>query len=154
MRAVARAALVASGAFVAMEAVAYASHRWLMHGPGMAWHRSHHAPREGRFERNDLFPAVFAGLTVTAMAVGQALPRGRRDVLAVGAGVTAYGAAYMVVHDGLIHERMGERVAATGRRPGLRRLVEAHGRHHASAGEPFGMLVPLGGQRVAEPRPA
>ena len=41
--------------FVAMEAVSALGHR-TMFGPGMVWHRSHHVPGPGRFERNDLFP--------------------------------------------------------------------------------------------------
>jgi hypothetical protein len=32
---------------VAMEAVAWAVHRYVMHGVGWGWHRSHHEPREG-----------------------------------------------------------------------------------------------------------
>ena len=36
--------LLFAAAFVAMEGVSYAGHRWVMHGPGMGWHRSHHAP--------------------------------------------------------------------------------------------------------------
>ena len=30
--------------FAGMELVSYAVHRWVMHGAGMSWHRSHHAP--------------------------------------------------------------------------------------------------------------
>ena len=51
--------VVAVVAFVAMEGVSYVAHRWVMHGPGMGWHGSHHAPATGRFERNDLFPLTF-----------------------------------------------------------------------------------------------
>ena len=50
--------LLVLGAFVAMEGVSYATHRWVMHGFALAWHRSHHAPATSRFERNDLFPLM------------------------------------------------------------------------------------------------
>ena len=40
-----------------------------MHGPGMVWHRSHHVPGPGRFERNDLFPPCFSAVGVTLFAV-------------------------------------------------------------------------------------
>ena len=56
------------GSFLLMELVSYASHRWVMHGFGMAWHRSHHAPPKGRFERNDLFPLSFSAVGVLLFA--------------------------------------------------------------------------------------
>src|SRR5687767_14288040 len=93
-----------------MEGAAYAAHRWLMHGRGIGWHESHHRPRRGRLERNDLYPVTFAGLTVAAMAAGTAVPRLRRPTLSVGAGVTGYGLAYLLVHDGVIHRRLGRTV--------------------------------------------
>ena len=39
----------------AMEGVAYAAHRWVMHGWGWFLHKSHHEPRTGAFELNDLY---------------------------------------------------------------------------------------------------
>jgi beta-carotene 3-hydroxylase len=143
MRPLARSALQAGLAFVAMEPVAYAAHRWLMHGPGQAWHESHHTPRRGLFERNDLYPVTFGTLTVAAMAAGARWERAR-PLLAVGAGVTAYGAAYAVVHDGIVHRRLPG-VSRLARRSALaQRLARAHRRHHVGSAEPFGMLVPLG----------
>jgi beta-carotene 3-hydroxylase len=143
VRAGPRRAVQAAVAFAAMEPVAYAAHRWLMHGPGIGWHESHHRPRRGPFERNDLYPVTFGALTVTAMAIGAARP-GARSLLAVGAGVTAYGAAYGLVHDGLVHRRIPAVHQLTSRWPAAGRLARAHRRHHADRGEPFGMLLPLG----------
>ena len=129
---------VAATAFVAMEPVAYASHRWLMHGPGRALHASHHRTRPRGPEANDWYPVGFAATTVVAMGV--AASRGWRSALAAGVGVTAYGAAYAVVHEVYAHRRL----------PALRRrasVLEALGRrhlhHHRRGGEPFGMLAPL-----------
>jgi len=45
---------------VFMEGFAYVAHRWLMHGPGWFLHKSHHEPRHGTFELNDLYAAIFA----------------------------------------------------------------------------------------------
>ena len=45
---------------LAMEAVAYGAHRWVMHGPGWFLHASHHRRRTGRFEANDLYALIFA----------------------------------------------------------------------------------------------
>ncbi len=43
-----------------MEGVAYAAHRWVMHGPGWFLHASHHRARTGNWELNDLYAVIFA----------------------------------------------------------------------------------------------
>jgi len=149
-----RGALVATAAFAAMEPVAYAAHRWVMHGPGRALHDSHHRPgldgREG-LEANDLYPLMFAAATVTGMAAGAGGGRARKGgrpggVLAAGAGVTAYGLAYAFVHDVYIHRRLGSAPAVQllERLPVFERLRRAHACHHRDGGEPYGMLFPVG----------
>ena len=47
-------------AFAFMEGFAWVMHRYVMHGFMWVWHKSHHEPREGLFELNDLFAVVFA----------------------------------------------------------------------------------------------
>ena len=43
------------------KAFAYVMHRWVMHGRlGWLLHASHHRPRAGRFELNDLYGVIFA----------------------------------------------------------------------------------------------
>lgn len=133
--------LVVLLAFVAMEAVSYLAHRFVMHGPGMGWHRSHHAVRrssESRWEKNDLFPVTFAAITVMAMALGTSLPS-LRGVFVAGIGVTLYGAAYLFVHDVYIHGRLG-RMPTIGV---CEHLKDAHRIHHLFGGEPYGMLFPI-----------
>ncbi len=125
------------GSFLLMEAVSYATHRWVMHGVGLGWHRSHHAPPKGRLERNDLFPVCFSGLGITLFAAASlGLPR----LWWVAAGVTAYGVAYLFVHEVYIHRRLPLRLRSVRYLDWLR---EAHGDHHRGAGEPYGMLLPL-----------
>jgi beta-carotene 3-hydroxylase len=51
--------LLMIGVVAAMEAVAYAVHRWIMHGPGWFLHKSHHEP-SGPLEANDLYGLIFA----------------------------------------------------------------------------------------------
>src|SRR3954469_13487444 len=127
-------------AFVLMEAFTYVAHRWIMHGFGWAWHKSHHQPpTESPFEKNDLFPVVFAGMTIMAMAAGTASHGSWHLLLAAGIGVTAYGAAYLFVHDVYIHQRLG-RLPRVGL---LDRLGAAHQLHHRFGGEPYGMLLPI-----------
>lgn len=125
------------GSFVLMEVVSYAAHRWVMHGFAMAWHRSHHAPPVGRFEKNDLFPVCFSGVGVLLFALGTL---GGGALWWVGVGVTAYGAAYSFVHEVYIHHRLPVRV------PKLRYLEwlrDSHRVHHQTSAEPYGMLLPL-----------
>ncbi|CAA9259053.1 MAG: hypothetical protein AVDCRST_MAG50-2899 [uncultured Acidimicrobiales bacterium] len=137
--------LVALAAFVAMEPMSYLAHRFVMHGPGMGLHRSHHSRLTTRFERNDLYPVLFAGITILAMAAGTMSPT-LRVLLPVGAGVTLYGAAYGFVHDVYIHARLGRlpRMAA------LEWLKDAHEIHHRFGGEPYGMLLPIVPARLRE----
>jgi beta-carotene 3-hydroxylase len=130
---------VAAVSFVAMEPVTYLAHRFVMHGFGMGWHRSHHRRRTGRFERNDLFPVVFAGASMVAVAVGFNAP-GFELMVPVVAGVGAYGAAYLFVHDLYIHRRIRR---FTGHAERLDRLAAAHALHHQFGGEPYGMLFPV-----------
>ena len=135
------------GAFLAMEAAAAVSHRLVMHGRGYAWHGAHHRPRTGRFDANDLFPLVFAIITIVVIAIGSAVPS-LRALAWIGAGVTAYGAAYFVVHDVCIHGRLFGR--PLGRRGYLRYVRRAHRVHHATGAEPFGFLLPVRSRRRRE----
>ena len=125
-------------AFVAMEPVSWAVHRYVMHGPGWILHRSHHAPRRGHLQANDAFPAAFAAIVGAALVAGFNVER-LGWLVPLGTGITAYGAAYALVHDGYIHRRfpVGGRRSAT-----LDALTRAHQVHHRTAGEPFGMLAP------------
>jgi beta-carotene 3-hydroxylase len=155
------ALLVGVVAFVAMEPVTYAAHRWVMHGIGWVWHSSHHRRRPGaapsaggqRFEANDWFPVVFAGITILLMAAGSAT-HPLAWLIPMGVGVTAYGAAYAFVHDLYIHGRF---VRLPVIRP-FEYLREAHALHHRFGREPYGMLCPIVPkalrERAARPAPA
>ena len=107
---------------LAMEGVASAVHRFVMHGPGWGWHRSHHQPRSGRFEKNDLYAVLFAGLSLGLFVAGGRL-------WWVGLGLVLYGAGYAFLHDGLVHRRVP--FMPVPKRGYLKRLVQAHRLHHA-----------------------
>ena len=130
-------AVLIVGAFVVMEGVSYAAHRWVMHGFAMAWHRSHHTPARAVFERNDLFPLCFSSVGVLLFALGS---MGVDVLWWVGLGVTAYGACYLFVHEVYIHHRLPVRMPRLAYFEWLR---EAHRAHHVSGAEPYGMLLPL-----------
>lgn len=131
--------LVAASALVAMEPAVAALHRRVMHGPGWAWHRSHHRWQGRKIEANDLYPVLFAAATIATMAVGAAI-EGLAALVWVGAGVTTYGIAYLVVHDLFIHERLGRLPGARSRY--VRWVTAAHTVHHRSGREPYGFLWP------------
>jgi beta-carotene 3-hydroxylase len=119
-------ALIVLITVVAMEVFSVFAHKYIMHGWGWAWHRSHHEPRTGWFELNDLYAVVFAGLAIVLIALGT---RGVWPLQWIGAGMTAYGALYFIAHDGLVHRRWPLRYLP--RRGYLKRLYQAHRLHHA-----------------------
>jgi beta-carotene 3-hydroxylase len=132
--------LVAVAALVAMEPVTALVHRFVMHGFGMGWHRSHHeAPRQV-LEANDLFPVVFAGVTIVLLAIGVYGESAPRVLIPIGAGITAYGAAYLLVHDVVIHRRLAFLPLPDWL---LRPWREAHNVHHLFARAPYGFLAPV-----------
>lgn len=132
--------LIAVLAFVVMEPVTAATHRWVMHGVGEFLHRSHHRRSEARFEANDWYPVAFAALVNLGFFAGFNW-EGFGSLVPVGVGVTAYGFAYAVVHDVYIHRRFGwfgdRRIAV------FERLADAHRIHHLYNAAPYGMLVPV-----------
>ena len=118
--------LVMLASAAAMEGLAWWVHKYVMHGWGWGWHRSHHSPREGWFEKNDLYAVVFAGLSLLLFTVAAS----RWPLLWwAGAGLGLYGLLYMLVHDGLVHRRIP--FVKVPRRGYLKRLVQAHRMHHA-----------------------
>ncbi|MBA2438352.1 MAG: sterol desaturase family protein [Acidimicrobiia bacterium] len=128
------------GAFLGMEALVYLSHRFVMHGPGMPIHKSHHQRRpEPGWERNDLYPLMGSALAMTGFGLGLNV-RGMEALLPVAIGLTVYGAAYFFVHDVYIHRRLGWFSAQLAV---CERLKAAHRIHHLWGGEPFGMLFPV-----------
>jgi beta-carotene 3-hydroxylase len=129
---------------LAMEAVAWWSHKYIMHGFGWGWHRDHHEPHDSRFEKNDLFGLVGAAMSISMFAIGSPLVRGAQAWETgtwIGLGILFYGIIYTLVHDGLVHQRYFRWVPRSGY---AKRLVQAHKIHHASAtregGVSFGFI--------------
>ncbi|WP_419809346.1 sterol desaturase family protein [Sphingomonas sp.] len=126
----------------AMEGVAYVAHRWIMHGPGWFLHRSHHRPRTGNWELNDLYAAIFAVPSFVLLLGGVQL--GWWPGCAwIGAGIAAYGAIYFGFHDVIVHQRIPTRYLP--RSTYMKRIVQAHRLHHVvetkSGTVSFGFLV-------------
>jgi beta-carotene 3-hydroxylase len=124
-------ALILIATVVLMEVFSIVAHKYVMHGFGWGWHRSHHEPRSGWFEKNDLYALVFAGVAIALIYAGAT--RGHHPLEWIGAGMTAYGLLYFVAHDGLVHRRWP--FTYVPRRGYLKRLYQAHRMHHAVAGK-------------------
>jgi len=112
---------------LAMEVFAYVAHRWVMHGPGWFLHESHHRPRTGAFELNDLYAVIFAIPSILMLLGGVQLGWGDWAIW-VGAGIAGYGAIYFGFHDVIVHKRIGHRYVP--RSDYMKRIVQAHRLHH------------------------
>jgi beta-carotene 3-hydroxylase len=123
-----------------MEGIAYFAHRYLFHGPLWFLHRSHHEPRHGIFEANDIFGLLFAPIAIVLMG-GYAAPEWLHVSYPIGLGMTLYGGVYFFIHDMYTHRRFWRYDLP------LRWFAEmrsAHRRHHSDVSqqgqEPFGFL--------------
>lgn len=120
-------ALLFAGALVAMEGVAYLAHKYVMHGPLWCLHASHHRPRTGVFEKNDLFAVFFSVPAIVCIYLGV---NAYGPLLWVGLGVTAYGVVYFVFHDVIVHRRI--RLPYNPKGGYMKRIVRAHWIHHST----------------------
>lgn len=112
-----------------MECFAWAAHRYVMHGWGWGWHRSHHEDHDGWFEKNDLYAIVFAIVPIILFIVGLWW----EPLWWAALGITVYGGIYAFVHDLLVHQRGGFRWVP--KRGYFKRLLQAHRLHHAVEGK-------------------
>merc|ERR1711924_160247 len=95
--------LIAGGAF-GMEMWARWAHKELWHENEAGWlyHKSHHEPRTGPFEANDVFAIVNAVPAIALTSFGFfADGQVGACCFGLGLGITLFGWAYMFVHDGL-----------------------------------------------------
>ena len=121
-------------------------HGRIWHGILFPIHRSHHVDRHGRFEANDLLSATHAPIAATLIIVGCVLGGLLGAVLrGVGAGMTLFGVAYVVVHDGFVHGRLP--VQGLARLRFFRRVRAAHRMHHRTGGPPYGLFAGVGEMR-------
>ncbi|MEH3045828.1 sterol desaturase family protein [Sphingomonas adhaesiva] len=125
-----------------MEGFAYVMHRWVMHGPGWFLHESHHRPRTGNWELNDLYAVIFAVPSIVLLLGGVQLGWWPGFTW-IGAGIAAYGAIYFGFHDVIVHRRLPTRYLPTSRY--MKRIVQAHRLHHVvetkEGNVSFGFLI-------------
>lgn len=124
-----------------MEGVAWATHKYVMHGFLWSWHRSHHTMHPYTLEKNDLFAVVFSIPSILLIVLGFELA-GWEWLRFVGFGILAYGIFYFVFHDIIVHRRI--KIKFKAKNPYLRRIMNAHYVHHEvhsrEGAEAFGFL--------------
>lgn len=126
------AVLLALTVAVLMEAVAWATHKYVMHGFLWVLHEDHHRPRRPGLQKNDLFAVFFAVPSVLFFLWGRLA--GSWVPSAVGAGMALYGLGYFLFHDVMFHKRV-RWLRLKPRTFYLKRIVHAHTDHHQSFGK-------------------
>ncbi|MBX2993816.1 MAG: hypothetical protein KF681_03320 [Bdellovibrionaceae bacterium] len=126
--------------FVGMELVAWALHKYVMHGVLWPVHEDHHDPNHAsRFQKNDGFAFFFFFPSFFSLLYGALAPAPLWQ--AFGYGIMAYGASYFLVHEVLIHRRLK---FLKSNNFYFDALVGAHKKHHAvqtkEGASHFGML--------------
>lgn len=127
--------------FCFMEFVAWFTHKFIMHGFLWNLHEDHHThTNPGFFEKNDAFFLIFATPGILCTVLGSIY--NSNISMAVGIGITAYGACYFLVHDVFIHQRFKWlRNVNNWYFKGIRRAHKMHHKHiQKEKGECFGML--------------
>ena len=121
--------------------MAWATHKYLMHGLGWYFHKDHHQPTKGVFEKNDVYFLIYAIPSWLLIMFG--MMAGNDIRVSIGSGIALYGIAYFLVHEVFIHQRL----SWFKRTDNLyfRAIRKAHKVHHKHLGkehgECFGMLI-------------
>ncbi|MEQ8470725.1 MAG: beta-carotene hydroxylase [Marinoscillum sp.] len=129
------------GTFLFMEGVAWATHKYVMHGLLWSWHRSHHNKHPHTLERNDLFALVFSIPSIALIVIGFELPA-YEWLRYVGFGILGYGLFYFIFHDVIVHRRI--KIGFKAKSKYMKRIMHAHYVHHEThakeGAEAFGFL--------------
>ncbi len=113
-----------------MEGIAWGLHKYVMHGFMWNMHKDHHIPHNKKFQRNDFFALVFGIPSWLLIMFG--IMGGCDYRLYMGIGVTLYGICYVIIHDGLIHQRF--KIFRNTKNPYLLALLKGHWAHHKHDG--------------------
>ena len=119
--------LIVIATFFGMEWVAWATHKYLMHGAMWYFHKDHHQKEPGFFEKNDFFFLIFAVPSWLCIMLG--MMNEAYWVVAIGAGIAVYGMAYFIVHELIIHQRF--KVFTRLNNKYIQGIRRAHKAHHS-----------------------
>jgi beta-carotene 3-hydroxylase len=126
--------------FLVMEGITWLTHRFVMHGFLWYLHEDHHKKGPGFFEKNDAFFLIFAVPCWLSIMFGMQFRI--HWLTAAGFGIAAYGLAYFIVHEVIIHQRF--HFFTRSNNTYIRAIRWAHKMHHKHLGkedgESFGML--------------
>jgi len=124
-----------------MEFVAWATHKYIMHGFMWILHKDHHTGSKHKLEKNDWFALIFAIPSWLLIMLGVIYESA--ESIWIGAGMTAYGIAYFLVHDIFVHQRI--KIFRNAKGNYFKALRRAHKMHHKHIGkengESFGFLI-------------
>ena len=127
--------------FSFMEFVAWAVHKYIMHGFLWSIHKDHHVVNhENIFQKNDYFFLIFAIPSITLIFLGhENLTIG----FFIGIGIAFYGLAYFIIHEVIIHRRLPPPSKTKSKY--IKAIRKAHKVHHKNRGKHngvnFGMLI-------------
>ncbi len=130
---------------VAMDLWAAFLHGRVWHSLLWSVHRSHHTPRPAgsRFEANDALSVLHVPPAIALILFGCVGSPGvpREVAFGVGMGMSLFGLAYLLVHDGLVHGRLP--VQFLMRLRYFRGVARAHRVHHegTAGGAPYGLFL-------------
>ena len=127
--------------FFAMELVAWATHKYLMHGLLWKLHKDHHVvDKNKKFQKNDFFFLIFAIPSMILIYIGYEY---ENISLFFGLGIALYGLGYFIVHEIIIHQRL--RFFKKSNNSYIKSIRMAHKVHHKTLGKygasSFGMLI-------------
>ncbi len=128
--------------FMAMEFMAWFTHKYMMHGTMWHFHKDHHDhSNHSFFEKNDIFFLIFAIPSWLGIMFGAM--HGFDFKFYIGIGILLYGIAYFLVHDVIIHQRF--KWFSKSENWYVKGIIRAHKVHHKHLekqdGENFGMLM-------------
>ena len=127
--------------FFFMEFVAWATHKYIMHGFLWFLHQDHHVVnKDHKLQKNDFFFLIFAIPSMLLMYIGF---DSFKISFFVGVGIAFYGMAYFIVHEVIIHQRLPFFRKTNNKY--IRAIRLAHKVHHKQLGKynatSFGMLI-------------
>ena len=133
--------LIIISTFLFMEFVAWAVHKYIMHGILWSLHEDHHVVNHDNFfQKNDYFFLIFAIPSIILIFIGH------EDLTSgffIGLGIALYGLAYFLVHEIIIHRRLPPPSKTKSRY--IKAIRKAHKVHHKNRGKydgvNFGMLI-------------
>ena len=127
--------------FFFMEFVAWATHKYVMHGFLWYLHKDHHVVnKDKKFQKNDFFFLIFAIPSIILIFIGYEYDN---LCLFIGLGIALYGFGYFIVHEIIIHRRLPFLKNLKGNY--ITTIRRAHKVHHKTLNKHgatcFGMLI-------------